>query len=117
VGEQIQRELATVLSTEAKDPRVRLITLTGVELSPDLRHARVLFTTLAKGEAISEVLSGLQKSTGFLRARLGQLLHIRVMPQLQFVYDDSVERGARLSKLIDDAIELQPPAGRDDQNR
>jgi ribosome-binding factor A len=110
VGEQIQRELATLISTEAKDPRVRLVTLTGVELSPDMRHARVHFTTLESGEEIDAVMQGLQRSIGFYRARLGQLLRIRVMPQLQFVYDDSVERGARLSKLIDDAVESGIPA-------
>ena len=110
VGEQIQRELATLISTEAKDPRVRLVTLTGVELSPDMRHARVHFTTLGTGEEIDAVMQGLQRSTGFYRVRLGQLLRIRVMPQLQFVYDDSVERGARLSKLIDDAVESDIPA-------
>jgi ribosome-binding factor A len=63
-----------------------------------------MFTTLGEGDAIKEVLDGLQKSSGFLRARLGQLLSIRIMPLLQFRYDDSVERGARLSRLIDDAL-------------
>ncbi len=104
VGEQIQRELATLLSTEVKDPRVRLVTVTAVDLSPDMRHASVLFTTLEDEEGRKSVLQGLQKSSGFFRARLGELLRIRLMPQLHFVYDDSVERGARLSRLIDDAL-------------
>jgi ribosome-binding factor A len=108
VGEQIQKELATLISTEAKDPRIRQVTLTGVDLSPDMRYARVMFTTLDGGAVREAALLGLQRSTSFFRARLSALLSLRVMPRLQFVYDNTVERGAYLSHLIDTAIASGP---------
>ena len=104
VADQIQREVSTLLRTELKDPRVGMITLTGVEVSPDLAHAKVFFTTLSDAEALSRTEAGLQRAAGFLRSELGHRLKLRVTPELRFVHDASVERGVRLSKLIDDAV-------------
>ena len=104
VGDQIQRELAAILRTELKDPRVGMITLTGVEVSPDLAHAKVYFTTLLEEKERRETLNGLARASGFMRSLLGKRLKTHQVPELHFEYDASVERGVRLSKLIDDAV-------------
>ena len=104
VADQIQRELSGLLRTELKDPRVGMITITGVEVSPDLAHAKVFFTTLGDAESLARTEAGLKRAAGFMRSELGHRLKLRVTPEVRFVHDPSVERGARLSKLIDDAV-------------
>ena len=104
VAEQIQRELAELIRLELKDPRVGLITLTGVELTPDYAHAKVFFTSLAEPAALPAIEAGLRRASGFLRRELGRRIRIHTLPELHFVYDASVERGDRLSRLIDEAI-------------
>ncbi|TXT24621.1 MAG: ribosome-binding factor A [Gallionellaceae bacterium] len=102
IAEQIQRELAELLRLEVRDPRLRMVTLTGVEVTRDYSHAKVFYTTL---EGASEkVQHGLERAAGFLRSHLSHAMKLRVTPQLHFVYDASVERGARLSQLIDRAV-------------
>jgi ribosome-binding factor A len=102
IGEQIQRELAQLLRLEVKDPRVRMVTVTGVEVTRDYAHAKVFYTTL-KGDS-SELQQGLERTSGFLRSKLASSMKLRITPQLHFVYDASVERGSQLSQLIDSAI-------------
>ena len=104
VADQIQKELSALLRAELKDPRVGMITLTGVEVSPDLAHAKVFFTTLGDSDALARTEAGLKRAAGFLRTELGHRLKLRITPEIRFVHDASVERGARLSKLIDDAV-------------
>jgi ribosome-binding factor A len=104
VADQIQRELAEFLRSELKDPRVGMITLTGVEVSPDLAHARVFFTSLAGAENQAEPLQGLARAAGFLRRLLGARLKTHNVPELHFVYDSSVESGIRLTQLIEEAV-------------
>ena len=104
VADQIQRELSGLLRSELKDPRVGMITLTGVEVSPDLALAKVFFTTLGDADELARTEEGLARAAGFLRSELGHRLKLRVTPVVRFVHDPSVERGARLSKLIDDAV-------------
>lgn len=102
IADQIQRELAELIRTEVRDPRVGLVTLTGVELSRDQSHAKVFFTVLgADGEG---ALEGLGHAAGFLRSELARRLTTRKVPELHFAYDESVERGVRLSRLIDEAV-------------
>ena len=103
VSEQIRRELADLMRTELKDPRVGMISLTDVEVTADYAHAKVFFSTLAGSEGLSDVLTGLQNASGFLRRELGKRISIHTTPQLHFVYDQSLERGADLSKLIAEA--------------
>lgn len=102
VAEQIQRELAELIRLEVKDPRVRMVTLTAVEVTADYSHAKVYYTTL--DGANSKVQQGLERASGFLRSQLAHAMKLRVIPQLHFVYDISVERGAHLSQLIDQAV-------------
>jgi ribosome-binding factor A len=104
VADQIQRELSGLLRAELKDPRVGMITLTGVEVSPDLAYAKVFFTTLADAESLKRIEAGLRHATGFLRTQLGKRLKLRVTPELHFRHDVSVEQGVRLSQLIDAAV-------------
>jgi len=104
IGDQIQKDLAALLRTEIKDPRVGMITLTGVEVSRDHRHAKVYFTCMGGPEEVSRTEAGLQHAAGFLRSQLAAGLRLRIVPELHFVHDESVERGMRISKLIDDAV-------------
>ncbi|OGS80731.1 MAG: ribosome-binding factor A [Gallionellales bacterium GWA2_59_43] len=102
VAQQIQRELAELVRLEISDPRVRLVTITGVEVANDYSHAKIFFTRLdGKNE---EAQQGLERAGGFLRSQLARSLKLRIMPQLHFVYDASVERGSHLSQLIDQAV-------------
>lgn len=105
VSEQILRELAELIRLEVKDPRVGFITLTEVEVSPDYAHAKVYFTSMTGQQDVAEILAGLRRAAGFLRRELGRRIRIHTIPQLHFVFDRSVEEGARLSKLIDDVVE------------
>jgi ribosome-binding factor A len=104
IGEQIQRELAEIIRLELKDPRVGMITLTDVEVTPDCEHAKVFFTRLGDVADNLAVTHALEHAAGFLRTELAHCMRLRVVPQLQFVYDESVERGVRLSNLIDQAV-------------
>jgi len=111
IAGQIQRELAEIVRLELKDPRVGMITLTDVEVTPDYEHAKVYFTLLGDAARAEEAASGLRRATGFLRTQLAHRLKLRTVPQLQFVYDSSIERGVQLSRLIDEAVASgkQPP--------
>ena len=102
IGQQIQREIAELVRLEINDPRVRLVTITGVEVAGDYSHAKIFFTRLdGKHE---EALQGLESASGFLRKQLARSIKLRIMPQLHFVYAASVERGSHLSQLIDQAV-------------
>jgi len=112
VADQIQRELSDILRSELKDPRVGMITLTGVEVSPDFAHAKVFFTSLAEAAQRDEVRAGLKRASGFLRTMLGARLKIHNTPELHFVYDESVESGIRLTHLIEDAVAADAERGK-----
>src|SRR2546422_8569561 len=100
VADQIQRELSQLLRAELKDPRVGMITLTGVEVSPDLAYAKVFFTTLADAESLTTIEAGLDRAAGFLRAPLGESLRLRAAPEKTFKHNISVERGVRLFRVV-----------------
>lgn len=104
VADQIQRELALLIQNEIMDPRVGMVTLTGVEVTRDYAYAKVFFTTLRGIENIRIAEEGLKHAAGFLRNQLAGKIRLRVIPQLQFIYDESVERGMKLSRLIDEAV-------------
>lgn len=109
IADQIQRDVAELIRGEVKDPRVGLVTLTGVEVSPDHRHAKIFFTVLGDSSQVRLASEGLDHAASFLRARLASTLRLRIMPELRFVYDESVARGARLSQLIDEAVGASRP--------
>ena len=108
IADQIQRELAEVIRLELRDPRVGMVTITGVELSRDQSHAKVWFTALGAPSDAEQAREGLQRAAGFLRSQLAHRLTTRTVPDLSFEYDESVERGVRLTRLIEEAV--KPPA-------
>lgn len=114
VSEQIRRELAELIRTELKDPRVGMVSITDVEVSADYAHAKVFFSSMAGREHLGSVLAGLQKAAGFLRRELGRRITIHSTPQLHFVFDESLERGADLSKLIQEAVSISVHPESDD---
>jgi ribosome-binding factor A len=105
IAEQIQRELADLIRLELKDPRVPpLVTVTDVEVSPDQSHAKVFFSLLGGEQQIADTTEGLTRAAGFLRTQLAHRMKLRTIPQLEFKYDASVERGMKLTRLIDEAV-------------
>lgn len=115
VAEQVRRELAELLQLELKDPRVGLVTLTDVEVTPDYAHAKVYFTLLDEKHPLDETVAGLNRAAGYLRSQLAQRLRLRVTPQLHFVFDSSVERGFQLSQLIEEAVAQEGDHGGKDE--
>jgi ribosome-binding factor A len=101
VNESVRQVLADALP-ELKDPRIGLVTVTGVDTTPDLRHATVYVSVLGSGRKRRASLSGLQAAHGPLQTRLARELRLKRTPQLTFEYDPSVERGVRMTKLIDE---------------
>ena len=102
VNQLIRKELSEMLQREVKDPRLgSFISINEVSTAPDLKHARVYVSSFDENVDRAEVLSGLKTASGFIRGELGNRLRLRYVPELQFVWDDSIERGARLSQLID----------------
>jgi ribosome-binding factor A len=102
VADQIQRDLAELIARELKDPRVGMVTLQGVEVTPDYAHAKVFFSILA-GDPV-ETAEGLNQAAGFLRNGLFKRLHIHTVPTLHFVYDRTTERAADMNALIAKAV-------------
>ncbi len=108
VGGLIQRELATMLMREVKDPRLSMVSITAVDVTRDLGLARVYYTVINSDQDVSlldDVRQGLDRASGFLRHELGQRIKLRIVPQLLFRYDESVQHGARLTQLIDKVVE------------
>jgi ribosome-binding factor A len=104
VADQIQKDLSELIAYELKDPRVGMITISEVQLTPDYAHAKIYFTLLEdNADKVKQTLEGLSKAAGFLRVLLGKRLHIHTLPQLHFVHDISTSRGLAMSALIDQA--------------
>ena len=103
VADLIQRELSDLLRRDVRDPHVGMVTLTSVDVAPDLSHAKVYFTLLDKQKQ-GETTKALQRAAGFLRSQLSHRMNMYTTPALRFVYDESVERGDRLSRLIDSVV-------------
>lgn len=122
VADQIQRELAILIQLEVNDPRIGMISVTGVEISRDMAYAKIFVTVMnsaggtsaelgdsaAPGELdkleIEENIKALNKASGYLRSLLAKRLRLRTTPKLHFHYDNSVRRGRQLSSLIDEAL-------------
>ena len=104
VAELLRRELAGAIANHLDDPRVRRLSITAVDVSKDLRHAKVFVTFLGEDAQRDEAIAALQRASGRLRHELGRSLNLKVMPKLKIEYDSSVERGAELTRLIDAAV-------------
>ncbi|MCP9450113.1 MAG: 30S ribosome-binding factor RbfA [Nitrospira sp.] len=101
VADQIRIEVADILMRKIKDPRVRFVTVTGVEMTADLRVAHVFVTTMETGEAEEEIFAGLSNASGFVRSELGRRLTLRYLPEVIFRKDISGKRGDRILQLLD----------------
>jgi ribosome-binding factor A len=106
---QMQRVLADLISREVKDPRVGNVTITAVELAQDLATARIFFVPFAGTHDPGEVAQGLTHAGGFLRGAVGRQLGLRHAPRLSFVFDDTLDKAARLTQLIDRAVAADAP--------
>ncbi|MEI8298775.1 MAG: 30S ribosome-binding factor RbfA [Pseudomonadota bacterium] len=104
IEEQIQRLLVDLVRKEVKDPRVGLVTITAVEVSRDLSHAKVFFLPFDSKRPVEEVRTALASAAGFLRIHLKKLLQIRHVPELRFLPDKTIDEAARLSVLINSAV-------------
>ncbi len=113
VAGSLRRELARLIQTDLKDPDVGFVSLSDVEVSRDISHAKVYITVFEPEKAKSS-LKALQRAAGYLRKRLGQEMRIRAVPELHFVHDDSVESGQNMDRLIDSALAADHhPSGKD----
>ena len=102
IEEQLRIELSEIIEQEVSDPRIGLVTVTGVKVSPDLRHARVFVSVLGDAEQRQKTLKGLTSAASYARRSLSQRLqHLRRTPELTFVYDDSLEKSLRIEELFD----------------
>lgn len=104
IADLIQRELAMLIQREMRDPRLILITVTKVQVSADLSHAKVFITQHKTEQEIKETLKVLNKAANHLRYLLAHAINLRVVPQLRFFYDASISYSAKLSSLIDNVI-------------
>jgi len=102
VNEAVREVLSVAITTNLKDPRIGFVTVTSVDTSPDLRHAHVYVSVLGDEQTRADSLAGLQSSHGYLQSRVAGELRLKRTPQLDFRYDESVERGQRIQKLLTD---------------
>ncbi|MBZ9558276.1 MULTISPECIES: 30S ribosome-binding factor RbfA [unclassified Modicisalibacter] len=117
VADQLQQELAVLIQREVKDPRLGMVTVSGVTVSRDLGYADVYITLLGDDDAarIKENLAVLKRAGGFLRSQIARRMKLRHVPELRFHYDESVTRGHKLSSLIDEAVEADRSRHGDDE--
>lgn len=106
VAQELQKEVAVILQREVKDPRIGMVTVSDVEVSRDLAYAKVFVTFLFDNdpEAISQGMKGLEKASPYIRTLLGKAMRLRIVPELRFVYDESLVEGMRMSNLVSNVI-------------
>jgi ribosome-binding factor A len=104
VGDLIQAELAVLLLKDLKDPRLELTTVSHVEVSPDLRHARVYISRVGNTEEQENALEGFQRAAGYIRGQLGKRLKLRYVPKLEFVIDIGIAYGVRISSMLNELL-------------
>jgi ribosome-binding factor A len=109
IGGLIQQEISELLVRKIKDPRLELVTITGVKVSPDLKLARIYFSRIGSPDEIRRVLQGLQSAAGFIKRELGQRMQLRRVPDLEFVHDTSFEYGERIESLLKDLFPAKDP--------
>lgn len=100
LGETLKAELSDIIQRELKDPRIGFVTITGVDVSPDLRQARVFLSIMGDEKTREEGIAGLTQARGHIRSELGKRVRLKFLPELHFRIDPSIEEGLRISKLI-----------------
>ena len=106
VAQELQKEVAIILQREVKDPRIGMVTVSDVEVSSDLAYAKVFVTFLFDHDesAIEQGMKGLEKASPYIRSLLGKAMRLRIVPELRFVYDQSLVEGMRMSNLVTNVI-------------
>lgn len=106
VAQELQKEIAIILQREVKDPRIGMVTVSDVEISRDLAYAKVFVTFLFDNdpEAVQRGLQGLEKASPYIRTLLGKAMRLRIVPELKFMYDQSLVEGMRMSNLVTQTI-------------
>ena len=110
LGDQVRAELCTLLHRSVRDPAVGHVTVTHVRMTGDLQHARVYYTTLGDAAARRDTARGLRRAAPFLRGQLARRIRVRHVPELTFVYDDTVEREHRVARILDELHITDAPA-------
>jgi ribosome-binding factor A len=100
VAEEIKKEVSVIIQREVKDPRVGFVTVTGVEVTNDLRYAKIYVSVLGSNEEEERSLAALNKAKGLVRSEVGKRIRLRVAPEITFIIDKSLDRGARINELI-----------------
>ena len=106
VAQELQKEVAVILQREVKDPRICMVTVSDVEVSKDLAYAKIFVTFLFDHDeaAIEQGMKGLEKASPYIRSLMGKAMRLRIVPELRFVYDQSLVEGMRMSNLVSDVI-------------
>ncbi len=112
LNEQFRRELMDILHNEVRDPRIGSLTVTQVEVTPDLYHAKIYLTSLDP-ETRTSSLEGLDAAAPFIRREIGRRLHIRRAPELHFTWDETLAHAQRIERLLSEALRDAPPADED----
>ena len=102
VGDQLRAEISDLLAREVHDPGIGFLTITHVHVSPDLQVARVYYTTLGDAKARQDTSRALGRATPFLRRQIGSRVRLKRVPQLEFFFDESIERGDRIERILND---------------
>ncbi|HHE5926800.1 TPA: 30S ribosome-binding factor RbfA [Staphylococcus aureus] len=102
VGEQMKKELMDIINNKVKDPRVGFITITDVVLTNDLSQAKVFLTVLGNDKEVENTFKALDKAKGFIKSELGSRMRLRFMPELMYEYDQSIEYGNKIERMIQD---------------
>lgn len=102
VGEQMKQDIMDIVNNKVKDPRVGFLTITDVELTNDLSHAKVYLTVLGSNKEIDNTFKALEKAKGFIKSELGSRMRLRIIPDLTFEYDKSIEYGNKIERMIQD---------------
>ena len=100
LGELILAEISDLITREIKDPRIGFVTFTRVEMSDDLRYAKVFVSSIGAEPEKARTLQGLSSATGYIRRHLGRALHLRYTPEISFLLDDSLEHGAKIAQIL-----------------
>ena len=105
VSQQVQKELARILQQEVKDPRIGMVTISGVDITRDLAYAKVFVTFLTIGDQTNdESLEGLNSAAGYIRRLLGKAMRLRIVPEVRFCFDETLTEGLRISELVSGAV-------------
>ena len=107
VSQQVQKELARILQQEVKDPRIGMVTISGVDITRDLAYAKVFVTFLTIGEQTNdESLEGINAAAGYIRRLLGKAMRLRIVPEVRFCFDETLTEGLRISEMVSSAVKV-----------